>query len=131
MAAKKNRLEFRSLFDLFSPNGRQLNIDDLLGSSLNRQKLSPPGMGQSSLKSSYQKLLNDYKVPFVAQINESGGKYVVVSNINPHEVEIINGDRTEIRPRNAFLDTWTGIVMRVDSKGHISKKDFSHQTKFA
>lgn len=122
---RKLNKELRLLFDMLTFGSRKAYSAQRLDSPFFSPSVFSSNLNHGSLQVSYVKLLKDFTVPFVAQIKSNGGRYVVISNITEHEVEIIDNEHVLLQAKSEFLKIWTGIVMRINSSGQISRKDYS------
>jgi len=123
---RKLNEELRLLFDMLTSGSRKAYSAYRSDSHFFNPPLFSSSHNQGTLQASYAKLLGEFTAPFVAQIkNKSNSeRYVVISNINEREVEILDCDEVLVKTKSDFLKIWTGIIMRINPNGEISRKDY-------
>lgn len=78
-----------------------------------------------ALRASYEQMQNEFPKPLLVHINDNGGMYLVVDDIDEERVHFVNEKgKLESQPKDDFLRTWSGIAMLVDAEAKVKEEGY-------
>jgi uncharacterized membrane protein len=78
-----------------------------------------------ALRASYEQMQNEFPKPLLVHMNDNGGMYLVVDNLDEERVHFVNErGKLESQPKDDFLKTWSGIAMLVDAEAKVKEEGY-------